>query len=84
MCLLATTPPEQLVPSASACGTAQLLISQRPNWLLPMQTTQPGLEQDTAPLLQLPDDMVVFELGDETELKPEPAAGAGASAGGGA
>ncbi len=50
-----------------------------------MQTTQPGLEQDTAPLLQLPDDMVVlFELSDESEPEPEPAAGAGAFAGGGA
>ena len=73
MCLFATTPPEQVVPSASSRGTAQLLMSQRPHWLLPMQTTAPGLEQVTAPSLQLPVETLLL-----LELELEPAsAGAG-------
>ena len=29
-------------------------MSQSPNWLLPMQTTAPGVEQETEPLTQAP------------------------------
>lgn len=49
-------PPEQCVPAAKACGTAQLLMSQIPNWLLPMQMTLPGFGHETEPLSQLSED----------------------------
>ena len=68
------TPLAHDVPPDRACGTAQLLISHMPHWLLPMQTTLPGLEQDTEPPEQLPVDAAPDVPFDplEPELPVEP------------